>query len=150
MPYRREWVMALPFLLPAPRAVGLMHNLMSCRLVLLIIILIGVFAPASRAQTDTFSFTANDGKFYSRIKVTRADDEGVYYIYTQSIGGGRLKFSQLPEDIAAQFKAMKPREKTFTDTLPTQAAKSSPTMFIISSSSLITGRIISDSAARIR
>lgn len=80
---------------------------------------------ALRAQTNVYSFTANDGKFYRQIKITRVDQDGVLYTYTQSAGGGRLKFSQLPEDIADEVKALKPREKTFADSLPAGSAKSS-------------------------
>lgn len=82
-------------------------------------------ASAIQAQTDTYSFTANDGTFYHRIKIIRADDDGVLYTYTEGAGGGRLKYSQLPENIAGEVKALKPREKTFADSVPA-VAKESP------------------------
>jgi hypothetical protein len=80
-------------------------------------------ASASRAQTNLYSFTANDGKFYHKIKITRVDDDSILYTYAESAGGGRLKFSQIPEDILDEVKALKPREKTFADTLSTTPQK---------------------------
>lgn len=100
---------------------------MRWRLILFICIMIGFCEPfALRAQTtNVYSFTANDGRFYRQIKILRVDDEGVLYTFTQSAGGGRLKLSDLPEDVADEIKALKPREKTFADSLPAASAKSS-------------------------
>src|ERR1700729_4344193 len=98
---------------------------MSQRLVLLWGFLVFMVGPASQAQTNIYSFTANDGKFYHQIKIIRIDDDSVLYTFTESTGGGRLKFSQLPDDIADELKKLKPREKTFADSLPAVSAKSS-------------------------
>jgi hypothetical protein len=98
---------------------------MSQRLILLCGFLVCLVVSASQAQTNIYTFTANDGKFYRQIKVVRVDDDGILYTFTQSTGGGRLKFSQLPEDIVDEIKALKPREKTFADSLPAVSAKSS-------------------------
>lgn len=81
-------------------------------------------APRMRAQTNVYTFTGNDGKFYRQIKIVRVDEDGVLYTLTQSAGGGRLKFSEMPDDIAQEVKAMKPHEKTFTDSLPAVSEKS--------------------------
>ncbi len=99
---------------------------MSHRLKLLLALLFLLSAPGIQAQTDVYSFTANDGTFYHRIKIIRVDDEGVIYTYTEGAGGGRLKFSQLPENIVDEIKAMKPRERTFADSLPAPAEKPGP------------------------
>ena len=77
-----------------------------------------------RAQTNVYSFTASDGKFYYKIKIARVEDEGVLYTYADGAGGGRLKFSQLPENIADELKSYKPREKTFAESVPTTATSS--------------------------
>ena len=71
-----------------------------------------------------YSFTANDGKFYYKIKIVRVEDEGVLYTFADGAGGGRLKFSQLPENIADELKAFKPREKTFAESIPAAPANS--------------------------
>lgn len=81
-------------------------------------------APEIKAQTNLYTFTANDGTFYRRIKIVRVDADEVLYVFTEGAGGGRLKFSQLPEDIADELKASKPREKTFADSLPVVSGKS--------------------------
>lgn len=98
---------------------------MTRRLVLLWGVLAIVVASSSRAQTNIYSFTANDGTFYHRIKINRVDDDGVAYTFTEGAGGGRLKFSQLPDYIIDEIKALKPPEKTFADSLPATAANSS-------------------------
>ena len=92
-----------------------------------VILLFLSVALETRAQTNTYSFTANDGTFYPRIRIIRVEQDAVFYTFTQSTGGGRLKFSQLPEDIADELKAFKPHEKTFADSLPATAAKTTST-----------------------
>ena len=97
---------------------------MSHRLPLRSIILSVLFvALEGIARTNIYSFTANDGTFYPRIKIVRVEQDDVLYTFTQGTGGGRLKFSQLPEDLANELKASKPHEKTFADSLPTTTAK---------------------------
>src|ERR1700722_4657722 len=88
-----------------------------------VILLFSLVALEVPAQTNIYSFTANDGTFYPRIKIIRVEQDGVLYTFTQGTGGGRLKFSQLPEDIADELKAFKPHEKSFADSLPASAAK---------------------------
>lgn len=109
-----------------------------------VILLVVAFAPEIRAQTNIYSFTANDGIFYPRIKIIRVESDCVFYTYTQGTGGGRLKFSQLPETMAEELKAYKPREKTFADSVPASAAKTGNTE--MASSNRTGGGAKSDSA----
>jgi hypothetical protein len=99
---------------------------MSHRLKLLLAFLFLLSALGIRAETNIYSFTANDGTFYHRIKITRVDDEGVFYAFTEGAGGGRLKFSQLPDYLVDEVKSLKPREKTFADSLPANDTNSGP------------------------
>jgi len=75
-------------------------------------------------QTNLYSFTANDGKFYHHIRIVRVDDKGILYTFDEGAGGGRLSFSDLPETILDELRSRKIIETSFAEGFAPESARS--------------------------
>lgn len=67
--------------------------------------------------------TTLDGKTYQNIKVTRVDPDGIYIMH--SAGGGKIKFTELPEDVRKQY-GYDPAKAAVFEKAKAQAAAAAP------------------------
>jgi hypothetical protein len=80
-----------------------------------------------QAQTNVITFTNTTGEVFEDVKVVRVDGDGIIYTFTKGGGGGRLLFSQMPEEVVESIRRGQPAKPTFATTAGT--ATVSPGMF---------------------
>lgn len=69
------------------------------------------------AQSNLYSFSTTNGTRYTNVKIVRIDDDEILYLSTLTTGGGRIKFRDLPADVAEQFRALKQRGLSFAESV---------------------------------